>query len=182
MCLLTWDSYKVGDPFDNTTNIGPAISAAAVSNIQAQIKDALSKGVIDATPKNPTFSSLPTKGFYIAPRLLTNADHTMAVMRDETFGPVIPVCKVASDEEAIALMNDSNYGLTASVWTKDIRKGEEIIGELDAGTVFVNRCDYPNPDLAWSGWKDSGLGCTLGPKGFDAFVKLKSWHIKETQG
>ena len=105
----------------------------------------------------------------------------MEVMVEETFGPVIPVAKVSSDEQAIKLMNESEYGLTASVWTKDIARGSEIIEELDAGTVFVNRCDYPNPDLAWTGWKKSGLGCTLGPKGFDFFVKLKSFHIKENQ-
>ncbi|KAF2008966.1 aldehyde dehydrogenase [Aaosphaeria arxii CBS 175.79] len=170
--------YKVGDPFDQTTTVGPAISAAAVKSIKAQIDDALSKGALDATPANPTFQNLPLKGSFIAPRILTNANHTMAVMRDETFGPVIPVCKVSSDEEAIALMNDSDYGLTASVWTKDISRGEEIIDKLEAGTVFLNRADYPNPDLAWTGWKNSGLGCTLGPKGFDAFYKLKSWHVK----
>lgn len=162
--------------------VGPAISAAAVKSIQAQIDDALAKGAIDATPANPAFQTLPVQGSYIAPRLLTNTNHTMTVMREETFGPVIPVCKVSSDEEAIKLMNDSDYGLTASVWTKDIARGEEIIPELDAGTVFVNRCDYPNPDLAWTGWKNSGLGCTLGPKGFDAFVKLKSFHVKQVHG
>lgn len=175
-------SYKVCDPFQNTTNAGPAISAAAVANITSQIDDAISKWAVDVTPKYPTFLSLPSKGFYIAPRLLINTNHTMTVMRDEAFGPVIPVCKVSSDEEAISLMNNSDYGLTASVWTKNIQEGEAINAKLDAGTVFVNRCDFPNPDLAWSGWKDSGMGCTLGPKGFDAFVKLKSWHFKKVQG
>lgn len=122
------------------------------------------------------------EGHYIAPRVLTNTNHSMQILNEETFGPVIPICKVSSDEEAIKLMNDSEYGLTASVWTKDIHKGEEIIEKLEAGTVFVNRCDYPNPDLAWTGWKMSGLGCTLGPRAFDAFFKLKSFHVKEEQG
>lgn len=171
----------MGDPFHESVNIGPAISAAAVKSITAQIDDALSKGAVDSTPENQGFS-LPKNGFYVAPCLLTGVNHSMDVMQEETFGPVIPVAKVASDEEAIALMNDSQYGLTASVWTKDIVRGHEILAKLDAGTVFVNRCDYPNPDLAWSGWKNSGLGCTLGPKGFDAFVRLKSFHIKEHQG
>ncbi|KAJ3471982.1 hypothetical protein NLG97_g11391 [Lecanicillium saksenae] len=79
-------------------------------------------------------------------------------------------------------MNDSEYGLTASIWTRDVARGEEIGDDVEAGTLFVNRCDCPNPDLAWVGWKNSGLGCTLGPRGFDAFVKLRSHHIRLTHG
>ncbi|KAJ4363221.1 hypothetical protein N0V83_010341 [Neocucurbitaria cava] len=173
--------YNVGDPLESTTNVGPVISRAAVTSIQAQIDDALAKGAIDATPENSTFQNLPSEGHYISPRLLVNTNHSMTIMKEETFGPVIPVSKVSGDNEAVKLMNDSDYGLTASVWTKDIAKGEELIEKLDAGTVFVNRCDYPNPDLAWTGWKNSGLGCTLGPRAFDAFFKLKSFHVKEVQ-
>ena len=100
-------------------------------------------------------------------------------MKTETFGPTIPIMSVKSDEEAIALMNDSDLGLTASVWTKDMVKAEEIVEKLEAGTVFVNRCDFPSADLAWTGWKESGRGVTLGPGGFEAFVKSRSWHLKE---
>ncbi|KAF9883922.1 hypothetical protein FE257_002665 [Aspergillus nanangensis] len=174
-------TYKLGDPTDKSTTTGPVISAQAVKNISAHVADALAKGAIDATPANATFTTLPAEGNYIAPKLLTNVNHEMLTMREETFGPVIPVMKVASDEEAVKLMNDSDYGLTASVWTKDIAKGEELISKIEAGTVYINRCDYPSPDLAWIGWKNSGLGCTLGPQGFDAFYKLKSYHIKEQQ-
>ncbi|KAJ3466665.1 hypothetical protein MRS44_004229 [Fusarium solani] len=174
-------TYKLGDPLEKDTMVGPVISRAAQKNIKAQIQDALDKGAVDATPKNDTFTSTPSSGNYVAPILLTNVTHDMEVMREETFGPVIPVAKVKNDEEAVRLMNDSDYGLTASVWTKDIARGEDLIEQLEAGTVFVNRCDYPNPDLAWTGWKKSGLGCTLGPRGFDAFVKLKSYHVKEAQ-
>ncbi|KAK7725555.1 hypothetical protein SLS63_008009 [Diaporthe eres] len=118
----------------------------------------------------------------VGPTLIVFAWNTpLVVMKEETFGPVIPVAKVAHDDEAVKLMNDTDYGLTASVWTKDIPRGEELLEQLEAGTVFLNRCDYPNPDLSWTGWKKSGLGCTLGPRGFDAFVKLKSHHIKENQ-
>ncbi|KAH6962469.1 Aldehyde/histidinol dehydrogenase [Ilyonectria sp. MPI-CAGE-AT-0026] len=173
--------YKLGDPLEKNTNIGPVISRAAQTAIDFHISDAIAKGAIDSTPPNASFSSAPADGNYVAPRLLTGVNHSMIVMKEETFGPVIPVVKVDSDEEAIELMNDSQYGLTASVWTKNITRGSELIELLDAGTVFVNRCDYPNPDLAWTGWKKSGLGCTLGPKAFDFFVKLKSFHIKETQ-
>ena len=116
-----------------------------MKNIQSHIDDALSKGAVDATPANATFTSLPTEGNYIAPKLLTNVTHDMVTMREETFGPVIPVMKVSSDEEAVALMNDSDYGLTASVWTKDIKAGEDLIEKIDAGTVYINRCDYPSP-------------------------------------
>jgi acyl-CoA reductase-like NAD-dependent aldehyde dehydrogenase len=125
--------------------VGPVISQAAVNSINEQIEDALGKGAIDATPANLTFQNPPESGNYIAPRLLTNVNHSMQVMQQETFGPVIPVMKVASDEEAIALMNDSDYGLTASVWTNDMEKGEELLPHLEAGTVFINRCDYPHP-------------------------------------
>ncbi|KAJ5560586.1 hypothetical protein N7513_002985 [Penicillium frequentans] len=173
-------SYKLGDPQDTTTTTGPVISAVAKEKIQSHIDDALSKGAVNATPENATFSLAKTadKGNWLAPVVLTNVNHSMVTMKEETFGPVMPIMKVSSDDEAVQLMNDSDYGLTASVWTKDIAAGEELIDRIEAGTVFVNRCDYPAPDLAWTGWKMSGLGCTLGPRAYDGFTKLKSYHIK----
>ncbi|KAI1018674.1 hypothetical protein LB503_005513, partial [Fusarium chuoi] len=129
-------------------------------------------GAVNATPRNKSFISASFAGNYVPPTLLTHVTHNMAVMREETLGPVIPVARVKDDEEALRLMNDSDYGLTASIWTKDIARGEELIDQIEAGTVF---------DLAWTGWGKSGLGCTLGPRGFDAFVKLKSYHVKEAQ-
>ena len=137
--------YKLGNPLDPTTNIGPVVSKKSFQTIHDHIQDALAKGAIDATPRNETFDSLPLEGNYVKPTLLTNVSHEMILMNDETFGPVIPVMKVGSDEEALRLMNDSEFGLTASIWTKDATKGEELAGELEAGTVFVNRCDYPSP-------------------------------------
>ncbi|KAJ5662936.1 hypothetical protein N7507_003667 [Penicillium longicatenatum] len=173
-------SYKLGDPQDATTTTGPVISAVAKEKIQSHIDDALSKGAVIATPENATFSVAKTadKGNWLAPVVLTNVNHSMLTMKEETFGPVMPIMKVSSDDEAVELMNDSDYGLTASVWTKDIATGEELIDRIEAGTVFINRCDYPAPDLAWTGWKMSGLGCTLGPRAYDGFTKLKSYHIK----
>ncbi|KAJ5657259.1 uncharacterized protein N7484_000908 [Penicillium longicatenatum] len=173
-------SYKLGDPQDATTTTGPVISAVAKEKIQSHIDDALSKGAVIATPENATFSVAKTadKGNWLAPVVLTNVNHSMLTMKEETFGPVMPIMKVSSDDEAVQLMNDSDYGLTASVWTKDIAAGEELIDRIEAGTVFINRCDYPAPDLAWTGWKMSGLGCTLGPRAYDGFTKLKSYHIK----
>ncbi|OAL03842.1 aldehyde dehydrogenase [Phaeosphaeriaceae sp. SRC1lsM3a] len=171
--------YKLGDPFDKDTNIGPVVSKRSAEAIQSHIKDALEKGAKDATPENDTFKNPPAAGNYVAPTLLTGVTHDMAVMTEETFGPVIPVMKVKDDAEAIKLMNDSQFGLTASIWTKDVSKGHELIDDVEAGTVFVNRCDYPAPDLAWVGWKDSGRGQTLSRFGFDQFVKLKSYHVKD---
>ncbi|KAI1352355.1 aldehyde dehydrogenase [Xylaria sp. FL0043] len=172
-------SYKVGDPLEKETQIGPVISKRAKETIEAHIKDALEKGAKDATPDNPTFSSLPTRGNFVKPTLLTDVNHTMTVMKEETFGPVIPVMKVSGDDEAIELMNDSEFGLTASIWTKDTDKGYELAQRVEAGTVFVNRADFPSPDLAWTGWKNSGKGVTLSRYGFDQFVKLKSFHLKD---
>ena len=138
-------NYKLGDPFDKTTHVGPVVSKRSKEMIEAHIKDALDKGAKDATPKNESFESPPAAGNFVKPTLLIGVDHSMTVMTEETFGPVIPVMKVKSDEEAIKLMNDSEFGLTASIWTKDTKKGEELVEHVEAGTVFVNRCDYPSP-------------------------------------
>lgn len=138
-------AYRLGDPFDKATHVGPVISKRSKETIEGHIKDALSKGAKDATPDNETFNTPPAKGNFVKPTLLTGVSHEMAVMKDETFGPVIPVMKVKSDEEAVRLMNDSEFGLTASIWTKDVEKAAELADDVEAGTVFVNRCDYPSP-------------------------------------
>jgi acyl-CoA reductase-like NAD-dependent aldehyde dehydrogenase len=137
--------YRLGDPLDPTTHLGPVISKRAKETIQAHIQDALDKGAVNATPENETFSKLPDKGNFVPPTLLINVNHDMKVMKDETFGPVIPVMKVKGDEEAVQLMNDSEFGLTASIWTKDTARGYKLAEQVEAGTVFVNRCDYPSP-------------------------------------
>lgn len=172
-------NYRLGDPFDKSTHVGPVISRRSKEAIEAHIADALQKGAKDVTPANETFANPPAAGNFVAPTLLVGVDHGMAVMTEETFGPVIPVMRVASDEEAVRLMNDSEFGLTASIWTSDVARGREIAEAVEAGTVFVNRCDFPSPDLAWTGWKNSGLGVTLSRFGFDQFVRLKSFHVKE---
>ncbi|KAH6631471.1 Aldehyde/histidinol dehydrogenase [Chaetomium tenue] len=171
--------YKLGDPLDKETHLGPVISKRSQETIEQHVKDALDKGAVNATPANETFSKLPERGNFVVPTLLTNVTHDMKVMKDETFGPVIPVMKVKGDDEAVKLMNDSEFGLTASIWTKDTDKGYELCDGVEAGTVFVNRCDFPSPDLAWTGWKNSGKGVTLSKYGFDQFVKLKSYHLKD---
>lgn len=141
--------YKLGDPQDSSTTTGPVISTQAMEKITAHVQDAIAKGAVNSTPQNLSFdvASNPQiqKGNFVSPVVLTNVNHTMATMKEETFGPVMPIMKVSSDDEAITLMNDSDYGLTASVWTKDITRGEELIDRIEAGTVFINRCDYPSP-------------------------------------
>ena len=138
-------SYKLGDPRDKTTNIGPVISKKSAETIQSHIKDALDKGAKDQTPENATFTSPPADGNYIKPTLLTNVNHNMLVMTEETFGPLIPIMKVQTDDEAVHLMNDSDFGLTASIWTKDMSRAQELSEMVEAGTVFVNRADFPAP-------------------------------------
>ncbi|KAG6009607.1 hypothetical protein E4U21_001974 [Claviceps maximensis] len=171
--------YKLGDPFDRTTHVGPVISKRSKETIEAHIRDAIQKGAKDVTPENESFSNPPPKGNFVKPTVLIGVDHSMTVMTEETFGPVIPIMKVKSDDEALALMNDSEFGLTASIWTKDTQKGHALAEEVEAGTVFVNRCDFPSPDLAWTGYKNSGKGQTLGRFGFEQFVKSKSFHVKD---
>ncbi|PGH11746.1 hypothetical protein AJ80_07007 [Polytolypa hystricis UAMH7299] len=173
------NTYTVGDPFDEKTQIGPVISKRALENIQSHIADARDKGADITTPSNPSCDNLPTDGNFIKPALITGATHGMKVMVDETFGPVIPVMEVKSDDEAIRLMNDSEFGLTASIWTKDVETASKLMEEVEAGTVFLNRADFPSPDLAWTGFKNSGRGVTLSRFGFDQFYKVKSFHIKD---
>ncbi|KAJ5782630.1 hypothetical protein N7457_004404 [Penicillium paradoxum] len=172
-------NYRVGEPSDPKTQIGPVVSKRAKEAILAHIEDAVNKGARNETPANETFENFPPNGNYVKPTLLTGVNHDMAVMKDETFGPVIPVMKVSGDDEAVRLMNDSNFGLTASVWSKDVAAAEKLVERVEAGTVFVNRSDFPSPDLAWTGWKNSGRGVTLSRFGFEQFVKLKSHHIKD---
>lgn len=137
--------YRVGDPMDEKSQVGPVISKRAKEAILAHIADAVEKGAKDETPSNDTFQDFPRDGNYVKPTLLTGVTHDMAVMTEETFGPVIPVMKVDSDEEAIRLMNDSEFGLTASIWTKDVTHAESLVERAEAGTVYVNRSDYPSP-------------------------------------
>lgn len=138
-------NYKLGDPFYKGTHVGPVISKRSKETIETHIKDALEKGAIDMTPENDSFKSPPPNGNFVKPTLLINVNHSMIVMTEETFGPVVPVMKVKSDDEAIKLMNDSEFGLTASIWTKNVATGAELAESVDAGTVFINRCDFPSP-------------------------------------
>jgi acyl-CoA reductase-like NAD-dependent aldehyde dehydrogenase len=121
---------------------------------------------------------LPGPGYWFQPTVLVNVDHSMSVMMEESFGPIIGIMPVDSEDEAIRLMNDSPYGLTGSVWTEDPARGERLAARTNAGTVYVNRCDYLDPELAWVGIKDSGHGCTLSRLGFYYLTRPKSFHMR----
>lgn len=138
------NGYKLGHPFDRNTNLGPVVSARSARTIAEQVKDAENKGARNLTPD--VFSEGSKLGeTFVRPEILADCNHKMRVMTEETFGPIIPVMKVSSDDEAVYLMNESDFGLTASIWTKDVETGQKLAEQVEAGTVFVNRCDYPSP-------------------------------------
>ncbi|HEX8309359.1 MAG TPA: aldehyde dehydrogenase family protein [Allosphingosinicella sp.] len=169
--------YRLGDPLDPETSLGPMASARGASSVREQIARAVEAGAVAQIPRQ-LFPADTGDGPYLMPQVLTGVDHSMAVMRDETFGPVVGIMKVADDEEAIGLMNDSALGLTASIWTRDLEAAGSLALRVEAGTVFANRCDYLDPFLAWSGVKDSGRGASLGRYGFDSVTRPKSLHLR----
>lgn len=173
------NQYQLGRSDDPKTTLGPVVKNSAAEFVREQTKEAIAKGAtanIDADhfPLNKQGSA------YLAPQVLTNVDHTMRVMTEESFGPVVGIMKVESDEQAIKLMNDSEFGLTAAVFSQDIEAATAIGEQLETGTFFVNRCDYLDPALAWVGVKNSGRGCTLSEVGYQSLTRAKSFHIKTT--
>lgn len=169
--------YKLGNPLDLETTIGPMVKTAAADFAKSQIENAIQKGakaLID--PK--IFPNHQDESPYMAPQVLTNVNHEMEIMTEETFGPVVGIMAVKGDEEAIKLMNDSKYGLTASIWSENVEESLGIGNQIETGTLFMNRCDYLDPALAWTGVKDSGRGCTLSALGYDALTRPKSFHLK----
>ena len=139
------EGYKLGDPLDKSTQIGPVVSVKSAKTISEHIKDAEAKGAVNLTPKLVFSEGVRLGETFVRPELLAECDHSMRIMTEETFGPTIPVMRVSNDEEAVKLMNDSRFGLTASIWTRDTETGEKLVERVEAGTVFVNRCDYPSP-------------------------------------
>jgi acyl-CoA reductase-like NAD-dependent aldehyde dehydrogenase len=169
--------YVLGDPLDEKTTLGPMAQKRLTAIVRDHIAEATGKGakaLID--PKS--FPRDAGDSTYLAPQVLVNVDHSMKVMMEETFGPVAGIMKVKNDDEAIALMNDSPYGLTASLWTRDRDAAERIGMEIETGTVFMNRCDYLDPGLAWTGVKDTGRGATLSKLGYEALTRPKSFHLR----
>jgi acyl-CoA reductase-like NAD-dependent aldehyde dehydrogenase len=169
--------YVVGNPLDQATTLGPMARGSLADTVRAHTAEAVRKG---ATPLVKMKVENDKEGSpYLAPEVLTGVNHQMMVMREESFGPVVGIMKVRSDEEAIALMNDSPYGLTASVWTADMERAAAIGAEIETGTVYMNRCDYLDPYLVWTGVKDTGRGATLSKYGYQALTQPKSFHLRE---
>ena len=169
--------YMLGNPLQPDTTIGPMVNTAAAAFVRAQIHDALAQGAVSMVRETEFAESAPGTP-YLGPTVLVNVDHSMSVMHDESFGPVIGIMRVKSDDEAIALMNDSPYGLTASVWTSDQEAAIRIGNHLETGTVYMNRCDYVDPVLVWTGVKETGRGIALSSLGFDPYTRTKSFHLK----
>jgi acyl-CoA reductase-like NAD-dependent aldehyde dehydrogenase len=169
--------YRLGNPLDPDTTLGPMVRAAAADFVRGQIKDALQQGA-HALLNSRDFPADKEGTAYLAPQILVDVNHGMRVMTEETFGPVVGLMPVKDDQEAIRLMNDSNYGLTASIWTTDIDAAIHIGEQVETGTWFMNRCDYLDPALAWTGVKDSGRGCSLSRLGYEALTRPKSFHLR----
>ena len=168
--------YTLGSPLDPDTTLGPMAHLRFADEVRAQTAEACAEGakaLIDPAlfPKDG--------GAYLMPQILTNVDHNMRAMRDESFGPLVGIMKVKNDAEAVALMNDSNFGLTAALWTQDYARAEAIADQIDTGTVFTNRCDYLDPALCWTGCKDTGRGGGLSQIGYHNLTRPKSYHMKK---
>ncbi|MET0532948.1 MAG: aldehyde dehydrogenase family protein [Steroidobacter sp.] len=169
--------YVLGNPLDRNTTLGPVIRASAAETIRKQIAASVRAGAKPAIDESE-FPASKAGTPYLAPQVLLDVDHSMPVMKEEIFGPVAGLMKVSSDEQAIALMNDTAFGLTAAIWTADERAALSIGDRIDTGTWFMNRCDYLDPALAWVGVKDSGRGCTLSVVGYEHLTRPKSFHLR----
>jgi len=169
--------YVLGSSLDPQTTLGPVVRVAAAEEIRRQVAASIASGARPAIAESEFPASVPGTA-YLAPQVLLDVDHSMPVMREEIFGPVAGLMKVRSDEEAVALMNDSDFGLTAAIWTSDEAAALTIGDRVHTGTWFMNRCDYLDPALAWVGVKDSGRGCTLSVVGYEHLTRPKSFHLR----
>lgn len=171
-------AYRFGNPLDPNTNLGPMVRASAASFVRAQSAEAIAQGARALIPAGHFAADAPGSA-YLAPQVLINVNHGMRLMSEESFGPVIGIMPVAGDEQALQLMNDSRYGLTASIWTADRDAALRLGERLETGTVFMNRCDYLDPTLAWTGVKDTGRGVSLSVLGYSQLTRVKSFHFKD---
>jgi len=169
--------YVLGNPLDPSTTLGPLARASAAQAVRARIAEAVAHGARALVPE-AEFPASRVGTAYLAPQVLADVAPTMRIAREENFGPVACISKVGSDEEALARMNDSAFGLTASIWTRDAEAALRLGDQLETGTVFMNRCDYLDPELAWTGVKDSGRGCTLSKLGYAYLTRPKSFHLR----
>jgi len=169
--------YQLGNPLDSNTTLGPMVRTELAEIVRKQIQEAVKKGAKTCVDTKMFKADKPFSP-YLAPQVLLDVDHSMTLMTEETFGPVVGIMKVFSDDEAIRFMNDSKYGLTASVWTQDEKMAIDIGNKVQTGTWFMNRCDYLDPAMAWSGIKQSGKGCTLSEVGYERLTRTKSFHLR----
>jgi len=174
--VATVQGFRAGDPLADGTYIGPLTRAPQLDVLEAQVSDAVAKGAKLVTGGK----RVARAGNWFEATVLTGVDHTMAVMRDESFGPIIGIQKVASDDEALALMNDTRYGLTAGVYTRDEARAAKLLARVSAGSVYWNCCDRVSPRLPWSGHGDSGVGVTLSTYGIQVFTRPRAWHLRSS--
>ena len=169
--------YRLGMPTDPATTLGPMVRTSAAEFVRGQVAEATRSGaraLLDAG----TFPADQPGTPYLAPQVLVDVDHSMRIMTEETFGPAVGIMRVRSDDEALQLMNDSEYGLTAALFTRDVEIARRLGAQLETGTVFLNRCDYLDPALPWTGVRNSGRGCTLSRVGYEHLTRPKSYHFR----
>jgi len=175
---VKWVSnYKLGNPLDPETSLGPMANKRFAKVVREQIAEAVAKGA--KTLVDPKLFPADDGGAYLAPQILVEVDHSMSIMNEETFGPAVGIMKVRNDAEALELMNDCKYGLTASLWTQDVERARRIGNELESGTIFMNRADYLDPALCWTGVKETGRGGSLSVLGFHNLTRPKSFHLRK---
>jgi acyl-CoA reductase-like NAD-dependent aldehyde dehydrogenase len=172
------EQYKLGDPSQEDTNLGPVVRLSAANFIRSQMAEAEQQGAKRLIDESK-FSISKEDNCYIAPQVMIDINHSMRFMMEETFGPAVGIMPVKDHHEAKQLMNDSPYGLTASIWTKDLDFAKEFGRDIETGTFFMNRCDYLDPALAWTGVKDTGVGCSLSVLAFDQFTRPQSFHMRK---
>jgi acyl-CoA reductase-like NAD-dependent aldehyde dehydrogenase len=172
--LETVHGFKVGDPMDEATYIGPITRSPQIAVLERQVADALAKGATLRAGGH----RIERPGHWFEPTVLSEVDHTMELMCEESFGPIVGIQRVRGDDEAVALMNDTRYGLTAGVYTRDERRAKALLARVDAGSVYWNCCDRVSPRLPWSGYGDSGIGLTLSTYGIQTFTRPKAWHLR----
>lgn len=169
--------YVLGNPLEQATTLGPVVRADAADWVRKQNQQAVAAGATACI--DPALFAMDTgSSAYLAPQVLVNVDHSMSVMREESFGPTVGIMPVSDDSEAVALMNDSDFGLTASIWGQDLGRIERLGNQLQTGTVYMNRCDYLDPALVWTGVKDTGRGASLSALGYNAFIQPKSFLLQ----
>ena len=171
------EKYILDNPLNKYTNLGPVVKLSAAQRIRTQIKEAIDSGAQDIIRKE-NFKISEDNNCYVSPSVLVNVDHSMKFMMEETFGPSVGIMKVKNENEAAELMNDSPYGLTACIWTSDKEFAQSFGPRINTGTFFMNRCDYLDPGLAWTGVKNTGTGVTLSVLGFDHVTRVKSYHYR----